>query len=247
MVWAVVIQVVVEFVCNGGELFEEVVGVLFAAGLSGVGVQGSDGVAAGVEEFDEDQDAVVGDIGGGAQLLDLGFREGGIVSLSGVYRGGDGQQEEREQKATNHADLVNEDLGEELVVDLVEPLEGGLEGGTVFSGCLVEILAEFVGGVVHQLLGVLEALGIVGEVEVNELCVAFDLLEGGAGLVDVSLDHLFTGDLSHGVDEFGIEEALVARARLFGAKFKLVEGQCVGQVFINGCRVDWSAQGEEYR
>ena len=70
------------------------------------------------------------------------------------------------------ARLVAEDLGEELVVDLVELLEGGLDGCLVLAGDEVEVFGEAVGGVVHQHLGVLEALGVVGEVDVDEVRVA---------------------------------------------------------------------------
>ncbi len=74
------------------------------------------------------------------------------------------------------------DFRKKFFVDLVELLEGGLEGGAVFEGGAVEILRQLVGGVVEEHLGVLEALGVAGEIDVDELGVVVDLLEGGAGL-----------------------------------------------------------------
>jgi hypothetical protein len=196
VVGAVVVEIVVELVGDGGELLEEVVSVLLAAGFAGVGEELLNGFVAVVEEFDEDQDTVVGDIGGGAKLLDFGFGEDGIAAL-GVQRQGESAQEERVGEATEHAVLVAEDLGEELVVNLIESFEGRLQGGAVFAGGLVEILAEAIGGVVHELLGVLEALGVFGEVKVDEGRVVLNFFQGRAGLVDVAIEHLFACDLGH--------------------------------------------------
>ncbi len=226
MVGAVVVEVVVELVGDGGELLEEVVGVLFAAGLAGVGEEVLDGFVAGVEELDEDEDAIVGEVGGVAELLDLAFGEGGVVALC-ACRGRVSEESEGEEETastTGALVLVVEDLGEDLVVDLVELLEGGLEGGLVFAGGCVEVLAEAVGGVVHEHLGVLEALAVAGESHVDELRVVVDLLERGAGLVDVAVEHLLAGDFGHGVDELGVEEALFARAGLLGADVRAERG-----------------------
>jgi hypothetical protein len=62
---------------------------------------------------------------------------------------------------------VFEDFGEEFVVDLVELLEGDLEGGLIFAGGLVEILAQAIASVVEEHLGVLEALAVAGEIHVD--------------------------------------------------------------------------------
>ena len=118
-------------------------------------------------------------------------------------------------------------------MDLVELLQGGLEGGLIFAGGFVKIFAEAVGGVVQEHLGVLEALAVVGEVHVDELRVVVDLLQGGAGLVDVAVEHLFASELGHGVDEFGVEEALVARTGLLGAEFELGESFGAGKIFVD--------------
>src|ERR1019366_1094303 len=72
--WAVVVEVVGEFVGDGGELHEEIVGVLFAAGAAGFGVEVLNLLGAHVEEFHEEEDAVAGDQAGVADLFDLGFR-----------------------------------------------------------------------------------------------------------------------------------------------------------------------------
>ena len=57
---AVVVEVVLELVGDGGELLEEIVRVLFAAGTARMGEEIVDGVGAVVEELDEDEDAVAG-------------------------------------------------------------------------------------------------------------------------------------------------------------------------------------------
>ena len=38
--------------------------------------------------------------------------------------------------------LVVEDLGQELVLDVIELLQGGLQGGLVFAGGLMQVFAE---------------------------------------------------------------------------------------------------------
>jgi hypothetical protein len=83
--------------------------------------------------------------------------------------------------------------------------------------------------VVKEHLGVLETLAVAGHVHVDELGVVIDLLQGLTGLVDVAVEHLLAGDLGHGVDELGIEEALIARTCLLGAQFELGESLGVGK------------------
>jgi hypothetical protein len=118
-------------------------------------------------------------------------------------------------------------------VDLVQLLEGDLEGVLVFSGDFVQIFAQFVGGLMHEHLCVLDVLA-VAKVHVDELCVLIDLLKGVTGLIDVAIEHLFAGEFGHCVDEFGVEEALVAGSCLFGAKFELSEALGVGKIFVVG-------------
>ena len=81
MAGAVVVEVVVELVGDGGELLKEVVGVLLATGAAGMGVEVVDLLDAEVEEFDEEEDALVGVVAGLADLLDLGVGEGGVARL----------------------------------------------------------------------------------------------------------------------------------------------------------------------
>jgi len=111
----------------------------------------------------------------------------------------------------------------------------------------MEVLAELVGGVVHQQLGALEAFGVVGEAEVDELSVVLYLLESGAGLIDVAIEHLLACDLGHGVDELRVEETLIAWVGLFGAEFELAEGLSVGKFFVDGRGQDWRAESENQR
>ena len=64
-----------------GDLFEEVVGVLLAAGSAGFGVEVLYGFDARVNELDEHEDTVGRDVGSFPELLDLFFREGGVAAL----------------------------------------------------------------------------------------------------------------------------------------------------------------------
>jgi len=138
------------------------------------------------------------------------------------------------------------DLSEDIVLDLVEALEGGLEGGLILGGGAVEVLVEAVGGAVHEHLGVLEALGVPGEAELDELGVVLDLLEGRAGAVGITVEHLLAGDFGHGRDELGVEEALFARIGLQGALLKLIDGLLVEEeAFVDACGAGGGRQGKK--
>jgi len=69
---AVVVEIVVELVCDRGELLEEVVDILFTARPTGFRDDLLEALCAGIEELDEDGDAIARDIGSLAELLDLG-------------------------------------------------------------------------------------------------------------------------------------------------------------------------------
>jgi hypothetical protein len=101
VVGAVVVQIVVELVGDGGELVEKVVGVLFAAGFAGVGEEILNPLVARVEELDKDEDAVAGVVGGFAELLDLAFGHDVIVALS-VKGQGESEENESEGEPTEH-------------------------------------------------------------------------------------------------------------------------------------------------
>ena len=106
--------------------------------------------------------------------------------------------------------LVVEDLGEELVVELVELTEGLLDGGAVVSADQVEELAEAEGCIVQELLGVLQVIAVVSELELNEVGVLVDLPERRRGVVCVVGGELRGGLLGEAVDQLGVEEALLA-------------------------------------
>ncbi len=89
MAGAVVVEVVGELVGDGGELKDEVVGVLLAAGAAGMGVEVVEFLGAEVEEVDEEEDAVGGVVAGLADLVDLGLGEGGVARLGAERRGED--------------------------------------------------------------------------------------------------------------------------------------------------------------
>jgi hypothetical protein len=82
VVRTVVVKVVVKLVCDGGELLEQIVGVLLAARFAWVGEEILNGLGTGVEEFDEDKDAIGGEVRRLAELLHLTLREGALVGLS---------------------------------------------------------------------------------------------------------------------------------------------------------------------
>jgi hypothetical protein len=140
MMRAVVIEVVVEFVGDGGELLEEVMGILFAAGLARMCEEVLNGFVAGVEKLDEDENSVRGEVGGVAELFDLALGESAVISL-GVEGQSEGEEEKCGGEPTQHWFLVFEDFGEEFLVNLIELGQGGLEGGLVFAGGFVEVFA----------------------------------------------------------------------------------------------------------
>jgi hypothetical protein len=131
-------------------------------------------------------------------------------------------------------ELAGEDLVENLVLDLVELFEGGLEDYAIVSGGCVHVVTQTMGGVVHQQLGVLEALGVPREAHVDEMGVVFNALESGTGVIGVAVEHLFAGELGHGVNEFSVEEALFARIGLLGALLELIDGFRGGDRVVDG-------------
>src|SRR5271154_4284676 len=78
------------------------------------------------------------------------------------------------------------------------------------------------GSVPHEDLGVLEPLAVVGHAYVNLGGVLLDGVDSARGLCGVACGQLPTGQLGHLVDELGVEEALLARTSLAGAR---LEGQ----------------------
>jgi hypothetical protein len=104
---AVVVEVVGELVADGGKLFDEVVGVLLAAGTAGLGVEVVDLLGAEVEELDEEDDAIVGDKAAGTDLLDLAFGESGLMGLCVEGRG----EEEDSDRERETAEERARDLG----------------------------------------------------------------------------------------------------------------------------------------
>jgi hypothetical protein len=129
--------------------------------------------------------------------------------------------------------LVSEDLGKYLILNPVELLKGSLKDFAVISGGGVHVFAEAMGCVVHEHFGVFEALGVMAEVQVDEVGVVLDLFQGGAGFVGFALKDLFARNFRHGVDQFGVEEALVAWVGLLGADFQLSDCLRVGDVVVD--------------
>jgi len=66
-----------------------------------VGEEILDLLVAGVEELDEDEDAITGIVSGFAELLDLAFRHRIIVALS-VKGQSEGEEDESEREPTEH-------------------------------------------------------------------------------------------------------------------------------------------------
>jgi hypothetical protein len=94
MARTVVVEVIVEFVGDGGELFEEVVRVLLATGFARAGEEILDGFVTGVEELDEEKDAVTGIVGDLSELLDFAIGECGVGALSVQVRSKERQKED---------------------------------------------------------------------------------------------------------------------------------------------------------
>jgi hypothetical protein len=218
--------------------------VLFTTGFARVSEEILNRFVSGVEKLDEDEDAIVGDVGGLTQLFDFALRQGVGVAL-GMKGQSKGEENEGERDPAEHWFLVFEDFGEELFVDLVELFQSDFEGVLIFARSFAEIFRETIGGVVHEHLGVLETLAVAGHIHVDELRVLVDLPEGCAGLVDVAVEHLPAGHLGHGVDELCVEEALVARTGLLGAEFELGQGLCIRNIFIVAGGVDRSTEGKQ--
>ena len=103
----------------------------------------------------------------------------------------------------------------------------------------VEELAEAVGGVVQQLLGVLQAIAVAGEIELNEVRVLVDLPERRRGVVGVVGGDLRGGLLGEAVDQLGVEKALLAWLGVGGAEFEPGEGLGSG----DGLRLQRRARG----
>ncbi len=81
----------------------------------------------------------------------------------------------------------------------------------IFNAAGVEHLTEPEGGLAQHDLGVLEALVVVCQREMDLLCDALDPLEQAIGLGDVAGLVLADAQLGHLLHELGVEEALVAR------------------------------------
>ena len=131
---AVIVEVVLKLVRDGGELFKEIVRVLFAARTARFGEEVMDGDGAIIEETDEGQDTITGSVSRFAKLLDLGIGEGMIAALC-VERRVESEKDEGETCASQHSSLLVENLIEELVLDLIELFERSLNGGPIVTRC----------------------------------------------------------------------------------------------------------------
>jgi hypothetical protein len=102
---AIVVEVVVELVGDSCELLEKIVGVLLAAGFTRSGEEILNGFVAGVEELDEEENAVVGIVGDLSELLDFAVGERGIGALGGKGRN-KREQKKDEQESAEHRFLM---------------------------------------------------------------------------------------------------------------------------------------------
>jgi hypothetical protein len=99
--WAVVVEVIVELVRDRGELVKKIVRVLFASRFAGMSVELLDRFITGVEEFDEDENAIVRNIGSFTKLLNLAFGERGVGAL-GTEGQSNNQKEKSKREPTVH-------------------------------------------------------------------------------------------------------------------------------------------------
>ena len=248
MALAVVFEVVVEVVGDGGELLHLVVDVFFAAGLALAGGEAVDLAGALVEEGDEGEDALWRVVGGVAEFLDFAFGEGGLALLgaSGEWQAGREGAEDHAasgERVERHGQWAKTWVRSSSLI-FWSCFKRGFDYGLVLRGDAAEELAEAEAGGVDSHFGVFEALGVSREAHVDVLGEGLDALEGGSGLVDVSGGELFGGYVGVDFEEFGIEEALLAGYCVVGAGLKLGEsGGVQGQVAV---REGWrSGEGEE--
>ena len=64
--------------------------------------------------------------------------------------------------------------------------------------------------------------------------VAIMAFSPGDSVIGVAVEHLFAGELGHGVNEFSVEEALLARIGLLGALLELIDGFRGGDRVVDG-------------
>ena len=126
-----------------------------------------------------------------------------------------------------------EDFEHGLALSLVDLREGGLDYFAVIGAAVVQELGEPEGRVTEKDLGIFKALVIVSHAEVELLGHVLDLLEKIGGLIRFPSGVLLHAELSHLVDELGIEKGLFTRlsggdARLKGRNSLLVDDLFVG-------------------
>ncbi len=113
------------------------------AWFAGMSEEILNGLAALVEELDEDDDAVGGDVGRVAELLDLFFGEGGVGFCAGRRGGRQSRARREDQCGTGHG-LVAEDWVRISALHLIEVLERGVEDGTIIAGGDADQVSEAV-------------------------------------------------------------------------------------------------------
>ena len=109
----------------------------------------------------------------------------------------------------------------------------------------MQCFGEADGGAIHEHLGILQALGVQCKVGLDDLGVIVDFFEGSICAVIVSVGDLLDGHDGHGMDELGVEIALVARIGLPGLNFHLGERLGVRDGVIRRCGVDRRGWGKE--
>ncbi len=119
---------------------------------------------------------------------------------------------------------MREDLGEQLIVDLVQLFQSRRDDDLVLAGDAVHVLREMIGRCVNEHLRVFELLGIFREIHMDEVGVVLDAFQRGAGLFHVARGHLVPGDFGIDMNQFGVEKALFALTGVFGAVFQLRDG-----------------------
>jgi len=78
--------------------------VLLAAGATRPGVETLQGIYPDIDELDEEQNPVIGDVSRVAELLDLSFGEGSFVSLRECPWSKEAQGEQDEGEASHAGD-----------------------------------------------------------------------------------------------------------------------------------------------
>ena len=144
--------------------------------------------------------------------------------------------------------LFAEDLHQGRILGVGDLGQGLLHERAIVDAAGLKHFAEAEGGVAEHELGVLEALVVVGDAEVDLFRDPLNLLEQAGGPGHVAGLVLVDAQLRHLLYELRIKEGLLARLGLAGADFERIKRLLVGEGTIGSGSVSIAnvqAEGEE--